>query len=89
MKQSVTLDVELKDFLAKNSKSELLLMRKKNQWVCVDKEEFVKPLVEEIQKLKDEIETYRLDNQEMKHQIKNFKEALLQYGFNLTKGGDL
>jgi hypothetical protein len=48
MKQPVTLDVELKDFLVKNSKSELLLMRKKNQWVCVDKEEFVKPLADYV-----------------------------------------
>lgn len=89
MKQPITIDVELNDFLVKNSKSELLLMRKNNKWVCVDKEELAKPFINKIQELEDEIETFRLDNQDMKHQIKNFKEALLQYGFNLTKGGDL
>lgn len=89
MKQPVTLDVELKDFLVKKSKSDLILIRRKDKWVCVEKEELLQPLIIENQKLKDEIEAYRLDNQEMKHQIENFKEALLQYGFNLMKGGDL
>ena len=89
MKQPITLYVEIQDFLSKNSKAELIVMRKKDKWICVEKEDLLKPLVTKIQELEDEIETYRLDNQEMKHQIKKFKKALLQYGFNLTKGGDL
>ena len=89
MKQPITLDVELKDFLIKNSKNTIILIKKDGKWQGITEEELFKSHNRKIQELEDEVESFKLDNQEMKHQIKKFKEALLQYGFNLLEGGDV
>lgn len=88
MKQPVTLDVELKDFLKKTPKSDYIIVNQKGKWVAVSKEEFLKDTFKKIQSLEEEIESYRLDNKDMKNKIKKFENALIQYGFNLINGGE-
>lgn len=88
MKQPITLDIDLKDFLIKNSKEDIILINRKGKWQGISKTELLKEKEKEIQDLKDQVESFKLDNIEMKNQIKKFKEALLEYGFNLMKGGN-
>lgn len=88
MKETINIDVELKDFLKKTPKSDYIIVNQKGKWIAVSKEEFFKDTSREIQSLKDEIESYRLDNKDMKNKIKKFENALIQYGFNLINGGE-
>lgn len=88
MKQPIAIDVELKDFLMKNSKEDIILIYRKGKWQGISKSELLKEKEKEIQDLKDQVESFKLDNIEMKHQIKKFKDALLNYGFNLMNGGN-
>ena len=88
MKQTITLDVELKDFIMKNQKEEIVLVYKNKKWQGVLKSDFIKEQDKKIQDLKDQVESFKLDNQDMKHQIKKFENALIQYGFNLINGGE-
>ena len=89
MKQPIIIDVELKDFLIKNSKTPVVIVVKDRKWQGMSEEELLRPYNNKIQELEDKIESFKLDNQEMKYQIEKFKKALLQYGFNLINGGDL
>jgi hypothetical protein len=88
MKETINIDVELKDFLKKTPKSDYIIVNQKGKWVAVSKEEFLKDTFKKIQSLEDEIESYRLDNKDMKNKIKKFENALIQYGFNLINGGE-
>ena len=88
MKETISIDVELKDFLKKTPKSDYIIVNQKGKWVAVSKEELLKDAFKKIQSLEDEIESYRLDNKDMKNKIKKFENALIQYGFNLINGGE-
>ena len=88
MKETINIDVELKDFLKKTPKSDYIIVNQKGKWVAVSKEELLKDAFKKIQSLEDEIESYRLDNKDMKNKIKKFENALIQYGFNLINGGE-
>lgn len=88
MKETINIDVELKDFLKKTPKSDYIIVNQKGKWVTVSKEELMKDTFKKIQSLEDEIESYRLDNKDMKNKIKKFENALIQYGFNLINGGE-
>ena len=88
MKETINIDVELKDFLKKTPKSDYIIVNQKGKWVAVSKEELMKDTFKKIQSLEDEIESYRLDNKDMKNKIKKFENALIQYGFNLINGGE-
>lgn len=88
MKETINIDVELKDFLKKTPKSDYIIVNQKGKWIAVSKEEFLKDTFKKIQSLEDEIESYRLDNKDMKNKIKKFENALIQYGFNLINGGE-
>ena len=94
MKEMIAIEVKVKDFLKENKTEDVVIVRRKGQWVCDTITNLIKPLIDKIQQLEDVCETYRLDNQEMKQtkevvelEIKKMKEALVFYGFKMFEGG--
>lgn len=81
MKQRITLEVDLSDFCAK-AKDDVIIMKINGKWQGVHKEEFLKVVKLDYAKIKDELNNYKQDHEEMKYQIEKFKKALLIYGFN-------
>ena len=87
MKQRITLEVDLSDFCAK-AKDDVVIMKINGKWQGVHKEEFLKVVKLDYAKIKDELNNYKQEHAEMKHQIEKFKKALLIYGFNTFEEED-
>lgn len=94
MKQSISIEVDVKEFGASANK-EMVLVNHKGKWKCITKDELLKNEYKTIQELKDQVECYRLDNEEMKakkleleQKIASFEKALVYYGFKLFEGGN-
>lgn len=90
MKETICIEVDLKDFLKSNKTEDVVIVRRKGKWVCDTISNLLKETNKKVEELKDVCESYRLDNQEMKLQkqvweleLNKMKEALVFYGFKM------
>ena len=90
MKETICIEVELKEFLKANKTEDVVIVRRKGKWVCETISNLLKPVIKQVDELKDICNSYKLDNQDMKTQkqvweleLNKMKEALVFYGFKM------
>lgn len=90
MKEMICIEVELKDFLKANKTEDVVIVRRNGKWVCDTMSNLLKDTNKKIEELKDIVESFKLDNIQMKIEKKQWglesekiKQALVFYGFKM------
>lgn len=90
MKEMICIEVELKDFLKTNKSEDVVIVRRKGKWVCETMSNLLKDTNKKIEELKDIVESFKLDNIQMKIEknqwgleSEKIKQALVFYGFKM------
>lgn len=86
MKTDINLQVDITDF-CKSVSDDVVIVRKKGKWIGIKKNEFLKECLLDVNEIKQQLESYKVDNANMRKQIKNFEEVLVNYGFKLFEDG--
>lgn len=92
MKETICIEVNLKDFLKHHKEEDIIIVRRKGKWICETKTNLFNDVKNEMQNLKDQIECFKLDNNDMRNKIQEWnntiskmKQALIYYGFKMFK----
>lgn len=90
MKEMICIEVELKDFLKANKTEDVVIVRRNGKWVCDTMSNLLKDTNKKIEELKDIVESFKLDNIQMKIEknqwcleSEKIKQALVFYGFKM------
>ena len=98
MNEDIMLQVNMNKFIKSTNKNDVIIVRKNNAWIGISKEEYLKEVYEELNKVKDEnkqlelqmkgvIKEFEIVKNELNTKIANFESVLIDYGFNLMRGG--
>lgn len=90
MKEMICIEVELKEFLKANKTEDVVIVRRNGKWVCDTMRNLLKDTNKKIEELKDIVESFKLDNIQMKIEknqwgleSEKIKQALVFYGFKM------
>lgn len=90
MKETICIEVDLKDFLKANKTEDVVIVRRKGKWVCDTMSNLLNETNKKVEELKDVCESYKVDNQVMKNEkeewkkeLQKMKDALVFYGFKM------